>query len=199
MLKASFGNLLRPVLLFIIFVFILVALFVGIYKFITRNDYNTYINLKSPLPTPQISGWIPWWEEKRGYDLVKKYSAKINTVSPVWFMVDKNLKLIEVGRVDKKLAVTELKALNIKICPTLGSELSREEMSVFLNNKKATNELVKDLADEIVPLGVDGVDIDLEGMKKEDSDKFSSFLLLMSKRLKEKKLKMSVSVHAQTG
>lgn len=199
MLTAFFSNFLRSLLFVILGFIIITVVLIRVSKFFPSYDYNASINPKPSLPTPQISGWIPWWKEKPGYDLVKKYPTKIKNVSPVWFMVDKDLKLTEVGEIDKITTVAELKTLNIRILPSLGSEISKDELSILLNDKNKSTELVKDLAEKTVALGVDGVDIDLEGIKKEDKEKFNSFLSLMSTRLKEDGLEMSVSIHAQTG
>lgn len=157
-----------------------------------NNDFAT-------LPPPEISGWIAWWAEQSGYDLAAKFPGRVKEVSPVWFMVDDNLNLSNVGKINRDQVIQELKATNVKILPSVGSELTGEKLSPLFRNQKKRDILVEALAGRIEKLGVDGVDVDLEGIIEDDRDAFTLFLSTLSSRLKKSGLVMSVSVHAQTG
>lgn len=198
-MKTFIRNLLRTVLFFIVLLIIIVAVYIGTSKFLPSYDYNNYVSPQSSLPTPQVSGWIAWWAEQKGYDLLQKFPGKINSVSPVWFMVDENLELTDIGKVNRSKVVKQLKNSNIRILPSLGSELSSKEMSSLFNDTKKTDLLISALRTELILLGVDGVDIDLEGIKKEDKDEFTLFLSNLSEELKKNDLYLSITVHAQTG
>jgi len=156
---------------------------------------NAKVNTDYPL---EISGWIAWWKEAEAYDLIQKYSAQITNVSPVWFYVNKDLDLINVGDVDRLEVTRDMKNFEIDLVPSLGSELDSEQLSLFLNDADRINVVVENLISQLVSLNVQGVDIDLEKIKKEDKDAFSQFLLNLSKRLKEENINLYVAVHAQT-
>jgi len=194
----------NPFLFLVLFILLVLGALFGISKIrsnggkLTSNYYRDN-NSEALTRSPEISGWIAWWKEQQGYSLIQKFPGKIKTVSPVWFMIDKNLKLSDVGTIDRKQTVEKLKASNIEILPSLGSELTSEELSPLLNDQNKINSLIEDLNERLDLLNVDGIDIDLEGIKKEDRDTFSLFLSKMSGRLKKYNLKMSVTIHAQTG
>ena len=198
MLTTFLGNFLKAFLLFVILGIIIIAVFVESSKFLLRQSEDTYIKPTTSLPTPKISGWIAWWAEKAAYDLLQRNPGKIQTVSPVWFMLDKNLNFSEVGTVNKKDSVTMLKNSNVRILPTFGSELTEDKLSPFLNNSSKVDKLTDTLAQKAKELGVNGLDIDIEGIRKEDKNAFISFLQKMSQKLKKEGLIMSVDVSAQT-
>lgn len=170
---------------------ILVVIVFGV--FFTRPK-----SILAPLPTPEFSGWVAWWEERAAYDVIQKFPGSIQSVSPVWFMVHNDGTLSEIGKIDRKIIIKELKQSNVRILPTLGSEVGAELLSVFLNNKDKTDTFIVALVDAIKTLEVDGVDIDLEGIKKEDKDTFSLFLSELAQKLHDVGLQLSVTVHAQT-
>lgn len=183
----------------LLFVFLIVV-FAVILFFSTRSESN-YSKYLQPVPSktqPIISGWIAWWAESSALALTSKHSGQIHTVSPVWFMVDEKLELKEVGKVNKLESVNILKVANIKIYPTLGSELSGQQLSFLLNDEKKVELLIDRLVAQAIELGVDGIDTNLEGIKKDDKDKYTDFLAKLALKLHAKNLKLSATVHAQT-
>lgn len=166
--------------------------------FLKGNGVEANLSQKK-LPPPSVSGWIAWWKEDPAYEMLTKYPGEIESVSPVWFMVGSKLELTGIGKYDKNLAVEKLRNLNIKILPSLGSELSSDQISVFLNDEAISEALIGKLTAELVGLGVTGLDVDLENIKKEDKEAFNSFLERLSRSLKTKNLKLSITIHAQTG
>lgn len=182
-------------IIIIAFCIILLTLFLFVSR--AKDDYQKY---EQPIPSqtaPKMAGWISWWAEKPALDLLDRHPGKIQMVSPVWFMVGDDLVLTEVGSLNKLQAVSELRDKKITYYPTLGSELSPQELSYFLNDDKKVDTLIDDLIDKVASLGAEGVDINLEAIKKTDKDEFTLFLTKLSKKAKEKELKLSVTVHAQ--
>jgi len=164
-----------------------------------RENFVTKISQpKEPLPPPQISGWAAWWDEPKAYELIEKYPEKITSVSPVWFMLDENLELSEIGIEKKQETVQKLHIIGVKVMPSLGSELTGEEMSPFFQENEKMSELIQRLTQTLVSLGADGLDIDLETIKEADKDRFSHFLLELSRNMKAQNLRFSVTIHAQT-
>lgn len=187
----------------LLFVFLVAAVSLTLLNIFNRNhkhvfQSNTDNRTKVQLPPPKLSGWIAWWKEQQGYETEQKFPEKIRSVSPVWFMIDKNLNLANIGSINRKKAIEDLKAKNIEILPSLGSELTGEDLSLLLNNDRRIDGLISTLIGRLNILNVDGLDIDLEGIKREDKDAFSSFLSKISIQLKKRDLKMTVTVHAQT-
>lgn len=177
--------------------------FLGMYC-IRRINSNRGILIKTnnksseSLPPPEISGWIAWWKEDQAYGMLQRYPGKITSVSPVWFMVGRNITLEESGKVDRGRTIADLSKLNVIVFPTLGSELTGKEISPLFNNGAKTNNFIENLVKKLTFLGVSGIDIDLEGIESEDRNVFLKFLTKLSQQLKKNNLKLIVTVHAQT-
>jgi len=191
-------------LLLVVLVFFLTGFLIGTFSDKlkeTDQDSNFLSNIsqsKNPLPPPQISGWVAWWTGQKAYELINRYPGKITSVSPVWFMIDDNLKLKEVGAQKKKDILQTLKGLGIAVLPSLGSDLTGEKLSPLFQDEAKISELIEGLTAELVSLEADGLDIDLEGIKEEDKDRFSIFLSEFSASAKKHDLLLSVTIHAQT-
>ncbi len=190
---------------FPIFLISFIILFLAA-SIISTNRHNNYEEsiLTSPNPAKKIienaqySGWIAWWAEEKAYDFIRNNPNKIHTVSPVWFMINDDLKLENIGKADRENVISELKRNNIRVIPSLGSELNDNELSLFLRSDSKVNLTIERLATEISAMGADGIDVDLEGIKKEDKNYFTLFLSKLQKRLRKDNLIMSVTIHAQT-
>ena len=148
--------------------------------------------------TPEVSGWIAWWKEEEAYNMIQKYPSKFKSISPVWFFINSNLDLVDKGRVDKVRVINDMKNYGISVLPSLGSELNAEEFGQFLNSQQKIDSLIDNFVNQLTSLGADGADIDLEGIKKEDKDAFSQFLLKLSEKFNNNNLELVVTVHAQT-
>jgi len=178
----------------VIFIFILIIILFVSYKALKSVD-----SAKKVMTPPEISGWAAWWDEEKAYDLIQNNPGKIYCVSPVWFMVGSDLKLTDIGSSDKAEIVKELKSENVLTFPSLGSNLSGQDLSPLFNDQDKSRELIESLTNRLIGLGVDGVDVDLEGIEMSDKDKFSLFLQQLSSQMKKNNLSMSVTIHAQTG
>ncbi len=165
------------------------------------TDFTT-ITDKFDLNTIQISGWIPWWKEDEAYTLIAAYPTKFTSISPMWFYVDVNYELEERGRSarPKTLASLEIKELGLELIPTLASDLTGDDLSVFLDPENGYAETFQQtLIAKLVELNVDGIDIDLEGIKSHNRNDFTLFLEKLRTLLVSRNLKLVVTVHAQTG
>lgn len=167
----------------------------------TKNANLTQIFVEdngNTLPYPEISGWVAWWKEKEAYDLIASNSAKIKTVSPVWYMVDDSFEVAEVGTVNKLEVINQLNLQGVKVIPTLGSEIRGSSISPLFQNVEIQKAFISDLVNKLVFLRVDGLDVDLEEIRKEDKDAFTNFLQNLKIALDKDGLKLTVAVHAQT-
>jgi|WetSurMetagenome_2_1015567.scaffolds.fasta_scaffold00385_4 spore germination protein len=184
----------KAIIILLIF-FVLAIVFV----FINSVGKKVVVNkISQPLPQPEISGWVAWWKEEQAYDLIEKYQGKIKNVSPVWFIIGDDYKLANVGKIDRRRVIADLKKEKIKVLPTLGTELTAEKLSRFLNNERLIDNFIFQLTNEIISLNTNGIDIDIENIKRQDRDKFTLFLSKLSAELVKNNLLLSVTVNAQT-
>lgn len=180
------------------FFVILLGFFVILYFQSGRNSTPAEALYSKPKAVPQISGWIAWWAEDKAYNLIDKNPNSFQSVSPVWFMINKDLKLEDIGEADRLSTVEKLKANNIKVLPSLGSELTGDEIGRFLKDYQGNTKAINQIVEELDEMNADGLDVDLEGINKNDKEKFTLFLAKLKRALEEKNLSMTVTIHART-
>jgi spore germination protein len=146
---------------------------------------------------PEISGWIAWGMEEPGYALVASRAGEIRTVSPVWWLVDENSKLQDVGGANRGEVIVLMKKAGVKIYPTIRSELTGEQLSPVLNSDEKMDLLIKDLLAETDKLQIDGIDVDLGGIDWADKERFVYFLEKLKGAMEKKNLGLSVTIKAQ--
>ncbi|MGG6230822.1 glycosyl hydrolase family 18 protein [Tenacibaculum sp. SDUM215027] len=69
-----------------------------------------------------------------------------------------------------------------------------ENNTIFLNNSKAQAKLVENLAELLALRNANGINIDFEGVAKEDRNRFTQFIIQVSIKLKEKNPNYMVSL-----
>jgi spore germination protein YaaH len=172
---------------------------------LTANKY--YMNIspkeevisKPKLGQPEVSGWIAWWKEEQAYGLAASQSAKIKSVSPVWWRVNDELEIEKVGKADFGQTAAKMKSLGIRIYPSLGSELTGDKLSPLFSDEQKSDQLIASLITQISGVEVDGLDIDLEGIAESDRESFVVFLEKLKKICVNQKWKLSVTIQAQDG
>jgi hypothetical protein len=148
---------------------------------------------------PEISGWVAWWKEAEAYELVASNSAKIRTISPVWWQVSSDMLLEKIGKSDRAAVTAEMRAVGVKIYPTLGSELTGKKLSPLFDPGDRADQIIAAVTAEAAELKVDGLDVDLEGIEAEDRERFTDFLIRLKSVMQAAGLKLSVTIQAQDG
>ncbi|MGF7035137.1 spore germination protein YaaH [Paenibacillus mucilaginosus] len=84
-------------------------------------------------------------------------------------------------------------AKQVKVVPFLSNHWSREAGRLALANREA---LAQEMADKIVSLGLDGVNVDIENVTDEDRDAFTDLVRLLREKLpKEKEVSVAVAAN----
>jgi len=149
--------------------------------------------------TPQISGWIAWWREEEGLDVVNKYKKKIYSISPGWFNLNNDGILEEIGGKNKTLTASNTKSLAIKLYPMLITDLSDKRLSNFIKKDNWLNDFADQLIIKLKKYEADGLDLDFENIGENYSSEFSLLIKTLSKKLKKNNLKFSIAIQAQDG
>ena len=131
-----------------------------------------------------LYGDYPYWE------LIQRDKNSINTVAPSYFDLDENGNL-KLNHIDEKL-ISLLHGENIKITPFLSNHWDREKGRNALHHQE---QLVNDLITAVKKYQLDGINIDLENLTKEDREAYSSFVSELRRKMPSDKV-LSVAVAA---
>ncbi len=126
----------------------------------------------------------------------------VNVVSPSFFSIDKNGKLVEnVG--ERGQAYLEwARNNNCKIWPMVqnaGDSTMMDTTSKIMNSYEKRKALIESIVNVCIKYKLDGINIDFENMRKDDKDLYSRFIIELEPRMKELGLVLSVDVTAPDG
>ena len=161
--------------------------------------------IRDNLKREKINGEVSlMWDYYSPYDPCPEKNEKIegiNVVSPSFFelMSDGTIKT-NIG--EKGIKYVEWANDNgYKVWPTLSNTFLNNKnavskmMSTFETREQLINNIVKALAES----NVDGINIDLENMYKEDKDKYSRFIIELAPRIRDMGMTLCVDVTEPDG
>ena len=125
----------------------------------------------------------------------------VNVVSPSFFSIDKNGKLVENIGTRGQAYLEWARNNNFKVWPMLqnaGNQMM-ETTSKIMKSYENRKELIESIVNVCIKYKLDGINIDFENMRKDDKDMYSRFIIELEPRMKELGLVLSVDVTAPDG
>ncbi len=126
----------------------------------------------------------------------------VNVVSPSFFSIDKNGKLVENIGTRGQAYIDWARDNNCKIWPMVqnaGDNNMIDVTSNIMNSYQKRKNLISSIVNVCIKYKLDGINLDFENMKKEDKDLYSRFIIELEPRMKELGLVLSVDVTAPDG
>lgn len=125
----------------------------------------------------------------------------VNVVSPAFFSIDENGKLVENIGTRGQAYIEWARSNNCKIWPMVqnSGEGMLSVTSKIMNSYEKRKELIESIVNVCIKYKLDGINLDFENMKKEDKDLYSRFIIELEPRMKELGLVLSVDVTAPDG
>ena len=122
---------------------------------------------------------------------VERTGTNLKTVCPDYFEINSNGSLKSTIKVDP-LFIESMHAKGIKVVPYLSNNWDRTLGRAALTNRSS---LAKEIAQKVITLGCDGVNIDIQNLTEADRAAFSDFVKLLNTELPASKT-LSVCVAA---
>lgn len=125
----------------------------------------------------------------------------VNVVSPAFFTLEKLGKgnIIENVGTSGEEYIKWAHSNGYKVWPLVSNNSMKETTSEIMNDYKLRENLINQIVDYVKKYDLDGVNIDFEYMKEEDTDLFSRFIIELTPRIKELGKVVSVDVTAPDG
>jgi spore germination protein len=195
-----------------IVVLFLLIIIVSIISIFTLADKSSRViqNVKTSVGLPSnlnnrnsvnYSAWIPYWREEDAFLSIQNIdSGTLHEINPVWYELSINGDVIRSLENDDK----EIRALaddkKLKVVPTITNATPKgfdpERVSSLFKNKE---EVIDKLIELAQVNNYAGWDLDLEEIKERDKETYVQFIKELNEALDQKKLTLSVTVHAQSG
>ncbi|NED98525.1 peptidoglycan hydrolase [Phytoactinopolyspora alkaliphila] len=151
---------------------------------------------------PMRIGYVPYWDQERGFDTALLHLDFFHEVSPVWYSLKATGRIVladaENTTVDLR-TVRYLQARGIRVTPTITNLLEGEwnpgVVQAMLHDPRAVRRHVRELVELAVTQDYDGIDIDYEDLRAVDRERFSEFLGDLAAALHAEDKVLTVAVH----
>jgi spore germination protein YaaH len=154
-----------------------------------------------PAGRPKLVGYVPYWDQRRGFASVTRNVRMFDEVSPFWYAPDRSGGVVRADPSQTKIdpgAVRMLQSHGIRVMPTvtnISDEVPVEIVSALLHDPVATRRHVRALLDLAITGGYDGIDLDYESLRAADRDAYSAFLRQLAAALHGNGKLLTTSVH----
>lgn len=142
----------------------------------------------------QVSGWVPWWQDKKGIESATKNIDKLDTVYPFVYEINSEGKIIsktDLKSKEWKKFFVLAKKEKVQIIPTI-AWFNGEKIHETLSSSKKRKAHIKQITDLVKKGKYDGVNIDYEQKNSETINDFSLFLKELNKALGTKLLTCAI-------
>ena len=177
----------------------------GTIGFIKTSNIKNRTVVRENLERDKINGKVSiMWDYYSPYDPCPTRNGKVegvNVVSPSFFELMSNGDIKpNIGETGKKY-VEWAKANGYKVWPTLSNTFlnNKDAVSKMMSTFETRENLIDNIVTELVNANVDGINIDLENMYKEDKDKYSRFIIELAPRIREIGMTLCVDVTEPDG
>lgn len=149
---------------------------------------------KAQAAEPQVSAWMPSWDVEEAMESLEDNKETINTLSPFWYHVNENGELEAVKNSEDEAVVEFAEDNDIPLIPTISNSFDGQKITGFLNDEARREAHVETIVDKVIEMDYDGIDIDYEGLLKEDEDVFSAFIKELSEALHDEDKLFTIAV-----
>lgn len=142
----------------------------------------------------QVSGWVPWWQDKKGIESATKNIDKLDTVYPFVYEINSEGKIIsktDLKSKEWKKFFVLAKKEKVQIIPTI-AWFNGEKIHETLSSSKKRKAHIKQITDLVKKGKYDGINIDYEQKNSETINDFSLFLKELNKALGTKLLTCAI-------
>ena len=150
-------------------------------------------------------GYVPYWDQERAFDVVRRNLELFDDVSPVWYSLEATGRIVladpEHTTVDHR-TVRFLQKNGIRVIPTVtnlrNGDWDAEVVPAMLHDPTAMRTHIRELVELAATENYDGIDIDYEHLRAVDRSSFSSFLQELGAALGADDKVLTTAVHPKT-
>ncbi|OGV96621.1 hypothetical protein A2W24_01515 [Microgenomates group bacterium RBG_16_45_19] len=172
-----------------------------------RFDPGTQTPISSPIPSPtptpsppiELMAWLPWWDQVAVLTSLGSAQAYLTTISPSWYHLNDTGQIQPFADTQPQPIYHLATNSGLLILPTVGNDLDSLRVSTFLSNPDNFTPAIDFLLAEASAADYAGFDLDFENIPREYAGNYTQFLTLLSDKLHQVNLHLSIAVHARTG
>lgn len=154
---------------------------------------------------PVRIGYVPYWDQARGFDVVREHPDLFDQVSPVWYSLEPTGQVVLTDAENTTVDLETVRVLQddgILVIPTVTNlrdgDWDPDTVQAMLHSPDAVQTHIRELVALAVDQGYDGIDIDYEHLRASDREPYSEFLAGLGTALREESKLLTTAVHPKT-
>lgn len=135
--------------------------------------------------SPEVAGWIPWWQAEEGIKSATEHLDELDTVYPFIYEINEDGDIesqVDLDDAHWRRFLRLAKREDVEIIPTI-AWFDGDQIHDVLSNKESRNDLIEAIVDLVDDNNFDGIDIDFEQKNTDTINDFSRFLRDLNKAL----------------
>ncbi len=129
-----------------------------------------------------LSVWIAWWDQARGLDALRQHLEVIRSVSPYWYVFQRDGKVLALPNADASDVLAVVHAAGLTLIPTIANadpQTNQKDPQLALSvltNPAARARHIASILETARSRSYDGIDLDYENMPAVLRDTFTRFV-----------------------
>lgn len=150
----------------------------------------------STVQAKEVTVWYPGWGNNgiSDYDSLKNNASTVNEVNPFWYKLDVDGTIKPYEWAGEQRLIDLANQNNIRIRPLISNEFDPDRVHKVLATYSTREQHAQAITDLVVQNNYQGIDIDYELLRAEDSDEFVDFLRILKEKLHANNKRLSVAV-----
>lgn len=149
-----------------------------------------------------VVGYVPYWDQQRGFAVVRENLEIFDEVSPMWYSLDAAGNVVLADDEHTTIDPAEVRFLQdrgILVIPTVANlrngEWTTDTVQKVLHDPDTRAAHVRNIVDLALRRGYDGIDVDYESLQARDREVYSAFLRELGRALHAEGKLLTTSVH----
>ncbi|MGH9011051.1 MAG: glycosyl hydrolase family 18 protein [Acidimicrobiia bacterium] len=158
-------------------------------------------------PPPRVEAAIPYWDQPRAVASFRSHVGAIDSITLFWYFLrsDGEVERYRYAEIDRDLlryarehnVTTYALIANLPGAPEPEGEWDWRRVQRAIGNPESRHRHVSEIVALVEDLGVDGVNIDYEGLQEHQTDEFTAFIELLAAELHGLGKRLAISVFVQ--
>ncbi|HWJ03394.1 MAG TPA: glycosyl hydrolase family 18 protein, partial [Verrucomicrobiae bacterium] len=144
-----------------------------------------------------VAGWLPYWDQARGFSVVQNNPDVFDELSPFWYDLGSSGELITLPNSEDTAVLNYAKTTQKKLIPLISNEFNGSLVSNVINNPVLKQKHISDIVNKVVAKGYNGIEIDYESVLTADKAAFTAFIQELAAALHAKGKTLIVTVQAK--
>ena len=180
------------------FIFKTTAISIIILTVLVFITTRTLATSTSPNKTFSVNGWIPYWEQSKGFSSVKENQKVFNEISPFWYDVASTGKIKLLNNSENFNMISYALSKHITITPLISNEFDAKLVSTIVNNPNLMQRHIQTIVNKVLSEDYSGIDLDYENILAADQNNFTLFVQELAKALHQKNKVLFVTLAPKT-